>query len=438
MSGEVAPRDDASAAPRPDGAAVPATAPGLPAHAEAHMRRAIALAARGLGTTSPNPVVGCVILDAAGNPVGEGFHEVAGGPHAEVHALRAAGERARGGTAFVTLEPCAHTGRTGPCAQALLDAGVARVVFAVSDPNPQAAGGGEVLRAAGVAVTAGFLADEAARGNEAWLTATRLGRPFTTWKYAATLDGRSAAADGTSRWITSAASRADVHALRATVDAVVVGSGTLRADDPHLAVRGDAAPGRARQPLRVVLDTAARIPADARVLDAAAPTLLAVADDLDAETAADLARRVGDRAEVLPLPRTAEGLDLDALAKALHTRGVRSVLLEGGPTLAGAYAAAGLIDRVVGYLAPALLGAGPAALGPAGISTIAEALRLTVDEVTAGDRFGGDIRVVARPRRTGAQAASGPTDSSERPADRQTDASPAAAAEGGQHTAKES
>ncbi|UGQ15288.1 bifunctional diaminohydroxyphosphoribosylaminopyrimidine deaminase/5-amino-6-(5-phosphoribosylamino)uracil reductase RibD [Yinghuangia sp. ASG 101] len=363
------------------------------------MRRAIALAARGLGTTSPNPVVGCVVLDAGGAVAGEGFHAVAGGPHAEVAALRAAGDRARGGTAFVTLEPCAHTGRTGPCTGALIDAGVARVVYAVSDPNPQAAGGADVLRAAGVAVTGGLLAAEAARGNEAWLTATRLGRPFTTWKYAATLDGRVAAADGTSRWITSRASRADVHALRATVDAIVAGSGTLLADDPHLAVRGDAARATGRRPLRVVIDTAGRIPAAARVLDDAAPTVVATADDLAPEAAAALAARVADRAEIVPLPRAADGrgVDLPALNKALYARGVRGVLLEGGPTLAGAYAAAGLIDKIVGYLAPVLLGAGPAALGAAGITTITDALRWNVDEVAAGDRFDGDIRVTARP-----------------------------------------
>ncbi|NUS56123.1 MAG: bifunctional diaminohydroxyphosphoribosylaminopyrimidine deaminase/5-amino-6-(5-phosphoribosylamino)uracil reductase RibD, partial [Streptomycetaceae bacterium] len=246
------------------------------------MRRAIELAARGLGTTSPNPVVGSVVLDAHGDVAGEGFHEVAGGPHAEVAALRAAGDRARGGTAIVTLEPCAHTGRTGPCAQALIDAGVARVFYAVSDPTPNASGGAAMLRAAGVEVHSGVLAAEAARGNEAWLTAARLGRPFTTWKYAATLDGRIAAADGTSRWISSAASRADVHRLRARVDAVVAGSGTLLADDPHLAVRGTDGP--VRQPLRVVVDTHARIPAGARVLDDAAPTLVAIADDLPAGT----------------------------------------------------------------------------------------------------------------------------------------------------------
>jgi diaminohydroxyphosphoribosylaminopyrimidine deaminase/5-amino-6-(5-phosphoribosylamino)uracil reductase len=363
----------------------------------AHMRRAIELAARGLGTTSPNPVVGSVVLDAHGDVAGEGFHEVAGGPHAEVAALRAAGDRARGGTAIVTLEPCAHTGRTGPCAQALIDAGIARVFYAVSDPTPNASGGAAMLRAAGVEVHSGVLAAEAARGNEAWLTAARLGRPFTTWKYAATLDGRIAAADGTSRWISSAASRADVHRLRARVDAVVAGSGTLLADDPHLAVRGTDGP--VRQPLRVVVDTHARIPAGARVLDDAAPTLVAIADDLPAGTARAVADRLAGRAEILPLPRAAAGgLDLDALNKALYARGVRSVLLEGGPTLAGAYAAAGLVDKVVAYLAPVLLGAGPTALGPAGISTIADALRLTVD-ATETDRFGGDIRITARPAR---------------------------------------
>ncbi|MCF2529127.1 bifunctional diaminohydroxyphosphoribosylaminopyrimidine deaminase/5-amino-6-(5-phosphoribosylamino)uracil reductase RibD [Yinghuangia soli] len=371
------------------------------------MRRAIALAARGLGTTSPNPVVGCVVVDAEGNLAGEGFHEVAGGPHAEVGALREAGERARGGTAYVTLEPCAHTGRTGPCAQALIEAGVARVVYAVADPNPKAAGGAEVLRAAGIAAEGGLLADEAARGNEAWLTATRLGRPFTVWKYAATLDGRSAAADGTSRWITSAESRADVHALRATVDAVVAGSGTLLADDPHLAVRDAAGVRPGRQPLRVVLDTRGRIPAGARVLDDAAATLVVVADDLAPEALSDLHGRIAGRAEVAALPRNAAGtgLDLDALGKELYARDVRSVLLEGGPTLAGAYAAAGLVDKVVGYLAPALLGAGPAALGSAGISTIADALRLSVHEVVAGERLGGDIRITAYPARPGDESA---------------------------------
>jgi diaminohydroxyphosphoribosylaminopyrimidine deaminase/5-amino-6-(5-phosphoribosylamino)uracil reductase len=357
-----------------------------PGEADA-MRRAIELAARGLGSTSPNPVVGAVILDARGEVVGEGWHQQAGGPHAEVHALRAAGDAARGGTAVVTLEPCNHTGRTGPCAQALITAGVSRVVYAVADPTPTATGGGATLAAAGVEVESGLLEAEAARGNEVWLTASREQRPFVLWKYASTLDGRIAAADGTSRWISSADSRADVHRLRAESDAVVVGSGTLRADDPHLAVRGVAGPFA--QPLRVVVDTNAKITPGARVLDGTAPTLVAVAED------ADTGHLPG--VDVARLPRTGSGVAVSALLTELYGRGVRSVLLEGGPTLAGAFVAAGAVDKVVGYLAPALLGAGPAALGDAGITTIANALRLDVAEI---ERIGPDLRITAYPSRT--------------------------------------
>lgn len=358
------------------------------------MRRAITLAARALGATSPNPVVGCVILDAAGELAGEGHHQRAGGPHAEIHALREAGDRAAGGTAYVTLEPCNHTGRTGPCAQALIKAGVARVVFAVGDPNPQATGGADTLRAAGVRVERGLLAEEAEAGNAAWLTSVRLGRPYVLWKYAATLDGRIAAADATSRWITSAESRADVHRLRAESDAVVVGSGTARADDPHLAVRDIAG---AVQPLRVVVDTGATaVRPGARVLDGAAPTLIAVAEDADT-THLKAAGPGGEPVDVVRLPRAGRGLSVPALLADLHARGVRSVLLEGGPTLAGAFVAAGAVDKVVGYLAPVLLGAGPAALGDAGITTLARALRLRMTETV---RVGPDLRVTATPERT--------------------------------------
>lgn len=354
------------------------------------MRRAIALAARALGSTSPNPVVGCVLLDAQGRPAGEGWHHRAGTPHAEVNALRAAadaGHDVRGGTAVVTLEPCNHTGRTGPCAQALIAAGVGRVVYAVADPTPDATGGAATLAAAGVAVEGGLLAAEAAAGNAAWLTSAALGRPFVLWKYAATLDGRSAAADGTSRWISSAESRADVHRLRAEADAVVVGSGTLRADDPHLAVRGDLPErGTVTQPLRVVVDTHASIRPGARVLDDAAPTLIAVGEH------ADTGHLTG--ADVVRLPKEGTGLDLTALLAELHRRGVRSVLLEGGPTLAGAFLAAGAVDRVIGYLAPALLGAGPTALGDAGVATLARAPRLDITDVT---RLGPDLRITAVP-----------------------------------------
>jgi diaminohydroxyphosphoribosylaminopyrimidine deaminase/5-amino-6-(5-phosphoribosylamino)uracil reductase len=335
------------------------------------MRRAIALAARGLGATSPNPVVGCVLLDATGQVAGEGFHAYAGGPHAEIVALAQAGERARGGTAVVTLEPCDHTGRTGPCTAALLRAGVARVVIAVADPNPVAAGGIRTLREAGVQVEVGLRAEEAEAGNITWLTAVRRGRPYVVWKYAATLDGRSAAADGTSMWITSEAARIDVHALRGTMDAVIVGVGTVLADDPRLTARNLRDGTLAiRQPLRVVVDSAGRTPADARVRDGAAPTWIA----------------------------TAAEVGLSALLAELYRRGIRGALLEGGPKLAGAFLAAGLVDKVIGYVAPKLLGAGPAALADAGINTVTDALDLELVDVA---RIGPDLRITALPRKVG-------------------------------------
>lgn len=346
-------------------------------HAElAAMRRAIELAARGRASTLPNPVVGCVLLDERGEVVGEGWHERPGGPHAEVAALLQAGDRAKGGTAVVTLEPCNHTGRTGPCAQALVEAGIRRVVVGVTEPTGEAGGGAEVLTAAGVEVERGVLAAEAERVNLPWLTAVRRGRPFVTWKFGATLDGRSAAADGTSRWITSAAARADVHRLRAECDVVMAGVGTVLADDPALTVRPADGSVPSRQPLRVVVDSLGRTPAGAQVLDGAAPTWVATA----AEVGAGPDGRV----------------DLDRLLAELFARDRRHVLLEGGPALAGAFLAAGLVDEVVGYLAPALLGDGPAALSGAGVGTIADAIRLELVDVT---RVGDDVRLTARPRR---------------------------------------
>ncbi|GGO75569.1 bifunctional diaminohydroxyphosphoribosylaminopyrimidine deaminase/5-amino-6-(5-phosphoribosylamino)uracil reductase RibD [Nonomuraea cavernae] len=353
-----------------------------PAQDTAHMARAVELAAHGRGGTSPNPVVGCVILDAHHDVAGEGFHARAGGPHAEIVALRQAGERARGGTAYVTLEPCDHTGRTGPCSQALLAAGVGRVVIAVADPNPEAAGGAARLRAHGVTVETGVLAEQAEQVNAEWLTFARLGRPHVTWKYAATLDGRSAAADGTSQWITSPEARADVHRLRARSDAIVAGIGTVLADDPRLTAR---TPGLPERPiLRVVVDSAARTPPAARVLDGAAPTLVAIADGTRTDLKADLLR----------LPRHDDGLDLRRLLAELAARDVVSVFLEGGPTLAGSFLRQGLVDRVVAYVAPALLGSGAAALGDAGVRTIAGAHRFAFDDVSA---IGPDLRLIARP-----------------------------------------
>jgi len=342
------------------------------------MRRAIELAARGVATTLPNPVVGCVLLSPEGLTVGEGWHERPGGPHAEVMALAAAGERARRATAVVTLEPCAHRGRTGPCAEALLVAGVRRVLVAVPDLSEAAAGGAERLRAGGVEVLMGVLAEEATAGNEPWLTATRLGRPFVTWKFASSLDGRVAAADGSSRWITGVAARQDVHRLRSEIDTMLVGVGTVLADDPQLTVRDADGRPAGRQPLRVVVDSTGRTPMNARVRDDSAPTWIATAAEVGGAK---------------------EKVDLPALLTQLYQRGSRHVLLEGGPRLAGAMVEAGLVDRVVAYLAPVLLGAGPNVLDGGGITTISDAWRLEPVEYR---QVGVDVRVLARPLRTSA------------------------------------
>jgi diaminohydroxyphosphoribosylaminopyrimidine deaminase / 5-amino-6-(5-phosphoribosylamino)uracil reductase len=329
----------------------------------AAMRRALDLARTPGVPLGPNPRVGCVLLDAAGLEVAAGYHRGAGTLHAEADALTQAGTRAGGATMVVTLEPCTHTGRTAPCVPALIEAGVARVVFGQGDENPAARGGADALRAAGVDVEAGVLAEEAAQVNPAWTFAVRRRRPFVTWKYAATLDGRSAAADGSSQWITSLAARRDVHRLRAECDAIVVGTGTVLADDPRLTVRGvDGAPA-AEQPLRVVVGRS-EIPHTARVLEPVAETLLLRTHN---------PRRV---------------------ASELFARDRRRVWLEGGPTLAGAFLRHGLVDEVVAYLAPVLLGAGRHALDDAGISTISAAIRLDVSDVT---RVGPDLRLMGRP-----------------------------------------
>lgn len=355
------------------------------------MLQAIALAARALGQTSPNPVVGSVVLDAAGQTVGEGFHAFAGGPHAEAVALEQAGDRARGGTLVVTLEPCDHHGRTGPCSEAALAAGVRRVVYAVADPSDRAGGGARRLAEAGVEVESGLLAAEAERVNAEWLTYARLRRPHVTWKFAATLDGRSAASDGTSQWITGPEAREDVHRLRARCDAIIAGSGTVLADDPRLTVRGADPHDHLRthrRPLRVVADGRARTPPGSRVLDDAAPTLVAIAEDAPA---------LESSAAVVRLPRSGRGLDLTALLAELGDREIVSALLEGGPTLAGSFLAEGLVDRVVAYLAPTLLGAGAAALADAGVTTLAEAYHLDIEDITT---IGPDLRITAATRRS--------------------------------------
>jgi diaminohydroxyphosphoribosylaminopyrimidine deaminase/5-amino-6-(5-phosphoribosylamino)uracil reductase len=357
----------------------------------AAMRRAVALAASALGRTAPNPVVGCVILDADGAVAGEGRHVFADVDHAETAALKQAGERARGGTAVVTLEPCARHGRTPSCALMLIDAGIARVVYAVPDPNPAQSGGGGVLRSGGVETEAGLLHDEAARDNEAWLLAIRERRPFVTWKFAASLDGRTSAADGSSKWVTGPEARADVHRIRNEVDAVAAGISTVVADDPQLTVRfGETL--NERQPLRVVVDSTARLPLGARVLDGSARTLVATTEAAPADRVAAL-RDAG--AEVVVLPAAADGhTSVEALLAHLFAHDVVHLLVEGGPKLAGSLVDARLVDRVVGYVAPVAIGSGRPTLDNVGAPTIDDAWRLRLDDVT---RLGDDVRMTWRP-----------------------------------------
>lgn len=337
----------------------------------AHLRQTLELARRGQEANA-NPRVGAVVTAAAGGVVGEGYHKGAGTPHAEVAALRAAGPAARGGTVYVSLEPCNHQGRTAPCTEALIAAGVARVVFGQTDPNRVAAGGAGRLAAAGIQVSAGVLAAEAEAVNRTWTHLMRTGRPFVTWKFAATLDGRSAAPDGSSRWITGPEARADVHSFRARCGAVIVGTGTVLRDDPRLTVREVGGPSLA-QPLRMVIGRRP-IPPHSHVLDEEATTLVATSHD-----------------------------PLEALAQ-LAGRGIHHALLEGGATLAAAFLRAGLVDEVVAYLAPAFLGSGRSALGDLGIDTIDGAIRLGITDVTL---VGGDVRITATPQPAGPHGGAG-------------------------------
>jgi diaminohydroxyphosphoribosylaminopyrimidine deaminase/5-amino-6-(5-phosphoribosylamino)uracil reductase len=318
-----------------------------------HMGRALALAARGLYTTDPNPRVGCVLVKN-GAIVGEGWHERPGAPHAEALALAAAGERARGATAYVTLEPCAHQGRTPPCADALIAAQVARVVCAGEDPNPLVNGQGATrLRAAGIAVETGCLRGAAEALNPGFLSRFRVGRPYVRVKIASSLDGRSALADGSSRWITGEAARADVQRLRARSSAIVTGAGTVRADDPRLTVRDPALSPTSRQPLRVVLGGTRGVPASAHVFEAPESALIFTPDSRMAWARAAAARGV-------KVESVAEGesgrVQLAAVLTSLARREVNEVLVEAGATLSGAFLSAGLVDELILYQAPTLLG----------------------------------------------------------------------------------
>jgi len=355
------------------------------------MGRALELAERGWGMVSPNPLVGAVVVSPDGAIVGEGWHEGPGLPHAEVLALRDAGDRARGGTLYSTLEPCNHTGRTPPCTDAILAVGITRVVSALGDPNPIVAGSGyERLRANGVEVVEGPLAAGAERQNRAYLRHIRTGRPFVVWKVAMSLDGKVAARDGSSRWLTGEAARADVHRIRAWADAIVVGAGTVLADDPALTVRLEGY--RGRRPLRVVVDARGRIPVTAAVFDGAAPTLVATTSSARPQTREAWAE---NGADVEVLDATADGgVSLAALVERLGKRDVQGVLLEGGPTIAWSAFAEDVVDEVVAYLAPKVLGgeAAPGALGGTGVDAIDAARELAIREV---ERIGEDLKVVA-------------------------------------------
>ena len=324
------------------------------------MQRAIALSQKGLGKTSPNPIVGAVIVNSDGQIIAEGFHDRMSSPdHAEVVALKAAGAQAKGATMVITLEPCNHTGATGPCSKAIADAGISKVIYAIKDPNKQAAGGAQALRDQGVQVEGGVLESDAAYANRAWLTKIEKNRPFFTWKVATTLDGKIAATDGTSQWISNEISRKDVQILRRQADAILVGTNTVITDDPHLIPRGDF-PGFATNPLRVVCGEQ-QLPPTSKVFDDAATTLLV------------------------------KTKNLNDLVEELNKTGVNHVLVEAGPKLATAMLKQGLLDELVIYQAPSLLGQGKSFVADIGATTINELLAL--DHV-ATEVLDGDIKSI--------------------------------------------
>lgn len=349
----------------------------------AYMKEALALAARGAGSTAPNPMVGCVLVND-GKVVGAGWHEAAGKAHAEVAALADAGDAARGSTAYVTLEPCNHTGRTGPCTEALIAAGVAEVVYALADSNPVAAHGATRLLTAGVKVRGGVCADEARELNRAWIHSLKHQRPYVIGKTAMSLDGRIATANGESQWITSDVSRAKAHRLRKFADAVVVGAETVIADDPALTARiGD----EIHHPLRVVLDSAGRTPAGAKVYERIGKgALIATTPRADHDRLTEY-QAMG--AETLILPADPHGRpELSELLDALHERGVLAVLVEGGGKVLGSFFDADLIDELHLFIAPVIIGGGRPSFGGRGVERLHEALRY---EFSAPEPLGPDL-----------------------------------------------
>jgi diaminohydroxyphosphoribosylaminopyrimidine deaminase/5-amino-6-(5-phosphoribosylamino)uracil reductase len=358
-----------------------------------YMARALALAKHGLYTTDPNPRVGCVLV-RAGSIVGEGWHAFAGGPHAEIEALKAAGEKAQGADCYVTLEPCCHHGRTPPCTEALISAGVRRVVVAMIDPNPKVAGQGLAkLKAAGIETVCGVLEKEARALNRGFVKRMRSGRPWVTAKLAASLDGRTATARGESRWITSDAARRDVHALRAASSAILTGIGTVLKDDPALTARLEAEVA-VLQPLRVVVDSKLRMPPTAKMLTLGRTLVATVSEDQDLR-----ARLQRAGAEVLVLPPDATGrVDLAVLLEVLGRLEVNEVLVEAGPVLNGALAQAGLVDEWVVYLAPSLLGdEGKGMFHLPAVQTLADRIELEFQEIR---RIGPDLKIRLGRRRT--------------------------------------
>ena len=353
------------------------------------MTRALDLARRGLYSTDPNPRVGCVIARGE-RIVGEGWHRYAGEPHAEIHALGAAGGDTNGATAYVTLEPCRHTGRTGPCTQALIEAGIAKVVAAMRDPNPRVEGQGFAeLAAAGIEVETGLLETQARALNRGFVSRLERGRPWVRCKLAATLDGRTATAAGESRWITGEAARADVHRLRAQASAVLTGIGTVLADDPRLDARVEDAECLA-PPMRVIVDSRLRTPPAARVFSTLGRILIATS-----RGAASAQPLLDAGAEVVSLPDTGGRVALDILMTTLADRGVNEVHTECGPTLAGALLEAALVDEIVVYLAPVLLG--DAARGMFTLPMVAAMSDRIGLEVTSVAQVGADLRIDALP-----------------------------------------
>ncbi|MBR9804969.1 bifunctional diaminohydroxyphosphoribosylaminopyrimidine deaminase/5-amino-6-(5-phosphoribosylamino)uracil reductase RibD [bacterium] len=364
------------------------------------MRRALALAARGRYTTSPNPAVGCVIVSANGDVVAEGWHQRAGEPHAEIVALKNAGSNTEGATVYVTLEPCAHTGRTPPCVEALIAARVAKVVSAMSDPNPQVAGEGyRRLRAAGIEVVADVLRDEARALNRGYVSRYERGRPFVRCKLAMSMDGRTAMASGQSQWISCAESRRRVHQLRAESCAIITGIGTVLADKPKLNVReSELGQAVSRQPLLVVLDTQARLPADAAVLESDRSVWQVVAGQSNGEMPLQaLAAEPGVKScRRIEIPLDRGRLDLPVLMSSLAEAGCGEVLLEAGPRVAASFLSADLIDELMLFVAPKIMGAEAKPLFDLRIDTIEESIQY---EWLGVESVGDDLLLVAAPKR---------------------------------------